>query len=342
MIPEWVIWALAIHPFVGTGRAGGAEGAEPLRKLPAPWACDGVGGKLAYKEGMGQRSRSVGWRCVRASLHALPLTLGRTLWCTQYRPLSWSGRTESVSAWEAPRLEGRKRADQSYSAWSPDPNLLLGSGLTGKNWSPNAWEGGWQQSPGVHPPPTRDSPWRTVRAPQCVSIVSLRRAPNRAGMAAPWGGPTRIVFEPPAPRKISAGSHGLSLSGEGTGLTRISSPSLVSSLVHEVLGPSPFKSLCSQTILFSLSHFTRLCKRGMATCAGPTAGTVQREGWEVPPLYVPPLPGDFLPWKWRVDGVQEKTQSGMLIGGDNRRHVPGASPCRVCHPQSAPRILLRS
>lgn len=54
------------------------------------------------------------------------------------------------------------------------------------------------------------------------------------------------------------------LSWEEAGLTRISSSSLVSSLVQEVLGPSPFKSLCSQTILFSLSHFTRLCKGEVA------------------------------------------------------------------------------
>lgn len=48
---------------------------------------------------------------------------------------------------------------------------------------------------------------------------------------------------------------------DGAGLTRISSPSLVSSRLQEVLGPSPFRSLCSHTILFSRSHFTKLCKK---------------------------------------------------------------------------------
>lgn len=46
----------------------------------------------------------------------------------------------------------------------------------------------------------------------------------------------------------------------GNDCTRISSPSLVSSLVHPVLGPSPFCKVCSQLILLSVSHFGKLCK----------------------------------------------------------------------------------
>lgn len=103
----------------------------------------------------------------------------------------WKDRQSWCQPGRPPRLEGRKRADQSYSAWSLDPNLLLGSGPTGKNWSPNAWEGGWQQSPGVHPASSSAHQGQLLEncgvAPQCVSIVSLRRAPYRAGMAAPWG-----------------------------------------------------------------------------------------------------------------------------------------------------------
>lgn len=46
----------------------------------------------------------------------------------------------------------------------------------------------------------------------------------------------------------------------GNDCTRISSPSLVSSLVHPVLGPSPFCKVCSQLILLSVSHFGKLCR----------------------------------------------------------------------------------
>lgn len=43
-------------------------------------------------------------------------------------------------------------------------------------------------------------------------------------------------------------------------VTSISSPSLVSSRVHAVLGPSPFCKVCSQLILLSVSHFGKLCR----------------------------------------------------------------------------------
>lgn len=61
-------------------------------------------------------------------------------------------------------------------------------------------------------------------------------------------------------QKTAEGNRSSSRGWNGAGLTRISSPSLVSSRLQEVLGPSPFRSLCSHTILFSLSHFTKLCK----------------------------------------------------------------------------------
>lgn len=41
--------------------------------------------------------------------------------------------------------------------------------------------------------------------------------------------------------------------------TSMSSPSLVSSLVHAVFAPSPFCRVCSQLIFLSVSHFGKLC-----------------------------------------------------------------------------------
>lgn len=156
---------------------------------------------------------------------------------------------------------------------------------------------------GIDPPglcPTYSSPSCEDGLPRCHPAASAHMAcSTRDTIARPQGSslwdrdslvlsqqrhqevgrPATVSLEPPAPCSVPEkpeGGTGLVLSWEQ--LTRTSSPSLVSSLVHEVLGPSPFKSLCSQTILFSLSHFTRLCRRE-ARWAGPAAGWVPREGF---------------------------------------------------------------
>lgn len=53
-----------------------------------------------------------------------------------------------------------------------------------------------------------------------------------------------------------------------TPLTRMSSPSLVSSRDQPVRGPSPFSSRCSHTILFSLSHLAKLYRGERAVLGG--------------------------------------------------------------------------
>lgn len=88
------------------------------------------------------------------------------------------------------------------------------------------------------------------------SLVLPQQPHQEAGDQLQW---VLTLQRPGVSQQSPKGGAGLGLSGEQ--LTSTSSPSLVSSRVHEVLGPSPFKSLCSQTILFSLSHFTRLCRR---------------------------------------------------------------------------------
>lgn len=205
-----------------------------------------------------------------------PLTLGRRPWCTRRHPLSWSGRTELLARKsQGPMLEGT-RAERRDSARSPSPTLLLGSGPTGRTWSRNARaqrEGGWQQSPRgpchvLLPQPGRSpagaSPCMSAAPHRRDTIILCTRVLHGTGTARSGDQPT--FLEPlhlECPRNSLKATGPPLWQGEA-GLTRISSPSLVSSLVQEVLGPSPFRSLCSQTILFSLSHFTRLCERGAA------------------------------------------------------------------------------
>lgn len=103
-----------------------------------------------------------------------------------------------------------------------------------------------------------------------------------------------VAFGPAAAWSLAQkaeGSRGLPEDGRGRGvvLTSISSPSLVSSLVQEVLGPSPFRSLCSQTILFSLSHFTKLCKRPEAKWVELTVRANANERRQTP-SQLPALP----------------------------------------------------
>lgn len=57
-----------------------------------------------------------------------------------------------------------------------------------------------------------------------------------------------------------------------TPLTRMSSPSLVSSRDQPVRGPSPFSSRCSHTILFSLSHLAKLYRGERAALGGGWGG----------------------------------------------------------------------
>lgn len=59
-------------------------------------------------------------------------------------------------------------------------------------------------------------------------------------------------------------------------LTRMSSPSLVSSRDQPVRGPSPFSSRCSHTILFSLSHLAKLYREERTALVGGYRGGGER------------------------------------------------------------------